>query len=344
MSKKRNIFMFSFPLLIILSCSNPYEDFEISEDFILEPGNIYKANFYSSVDSFPSGKIFQSSKELMSSPLSRMYRKPVIIKADDLRASVTKNWRRFIYWAEYKAYNISLGLICNSLAYASEKDINFLKELNKWKNEIWLHGWDHEVNPQTAEFQGKSLNDQKLHLKTSVMWAKKKLDLDLKTFGSPGNRTDEFTALAVKSHPELEVWFHSNDFTEKPYLIPVNWVAELKTGILRELNDFIEEVKKINNDDIIVLQIHPSLWNEKDLELFGEMVEYTLNFMERRFVTPYGQFTWSQDKFNLKVQKIDNNQYYIDCSSMVYAHRLDVDFELLSFEKINLDSLKVLDG
>ena len=56
--------------------------------------------------------------------------------------------------------------------------------------------------------------------------------------------------------------------------------------------------------------------------------------MERRLVTPYGQFTWSKDKFNLKVQKIDNNEYYIDCSSMVYPHRLDVDFELLSFEKI----------
>ncbi len=344
MTKKRNIFMIGIFLLIILSCSNPYEEFEISEDFILEPGKIYKAIFDSSVDSFPTGTIFQSSKELMSSPLSKMYQKPVIIKADDLRARVTKNWRRFIYWSENKSYNISLGLICNSLAYASDKDIIFLKELNKWKNEIWLHGWDHEVNPQIAEFEGKSLKEQKLHLKTSVMWAKKKLGLDLKTFGSPGNRTDEYTVLAVKSHPELEVWFHLNDSIEKPYLIPVNWIAELKTGVLRNLNDFIEQIKKINNNDIIVLQIHPAFWNEEDLELFGEMVDYTLNFMERRLVTPYGQFTWSQDKFNLKVQKIDNNEYYIDCSSTVYPHRLDVDFELLSFEKINLDNTKVLDG
>tara|TARA_B100000700_G_C15061334_1_gene866097 strand:+ start:9085 stop:10101 length:1017 start_codon:yes stop_codon:yes gene_type:complete len=319
--------------LLILSCTNPYQNFEITDDFLLEPGKVYKLTFDSAVDNFPIGTIFQSGNELESSPLSRMYRKPVIIKADDLIARVSKNWRRFIEWSESKSYHISLGLICNSLANASARDINYLKKLNKWKNEIWLHGWDHELSETLAEFDGKSLQEQKKNLQASIKWAKKKLNLDLKTFGSPGNRTDESTLLAVKANPEIEVWFHSNGLIEEPHIITIDWIAELNSGMLRSFNDFIHEVNKHNNDDIIVLQIHPASWDEKELKLFEKMVDYTINIMGRRLVTPYGQFTWSKDKFNLKVEKIGENEYAIDCSSIVYSHRLDIDIEILSFEE-----------
>ena len=151
--------------------------------------------------------------------------KPLIIKADDLQAKISPNWRSFIRWADSHSYTLSLGLICNSLASAPATDLKYLRNLNRWKNELWLHGWDHEVGNNIAEFSGHSLEYQTTHLKESIKWAKKKLGLELRTFGPPGNRFDSFTSAAFLANPQLKVWFHTDDSLNLPYVIKIRSVS-----------------------------------------------------------------------------------------------------------------------
>ncbi|MEE2877290.1 MAG: DUF2334 domain-containing protein [Candidatus Neomarinimicrobiota bacterium] len=326
--------------LFCFSCSSPYHSIDPSKLIVLHPGLVYRIMFSSAVDEFHLGTLFEDSSELSLSPLAPMFRRPLIIKADDLRARITPSWRRFIGWAEDRSYSVGLGLICNSLATAPALDIEYLRTLNRWRFELWLHGWDHEISEQRAEFQGRPLGWQERHIDSSMKWAKRKLGISLRTFGPPGNRSDESTMIVLRSSPQLKVWFDSGTKKSEQDVIGIDWIAESATGQLRSFEDFSEKVINLSEDEVIVLQIHPADWNDSDLELFGRMVDYTVNSLARRLMTPYGYYTWRRDMTKLKVEKVGEKEYLIDCTDAEYAHVLETANEPLFFEEI--DGAKVL--
>ena len=287
------------------------------------------------MDKYDIGTLFEDPAHLSLSPFAPMYRRPVIIKADDLQARVSPNWRRFISWAENRSYSIGLGLICNSLTTAPASDIHYLRGLDRRRFELWLHGWDHEIGEQIAEFQGHSLAHQNRHIDESLKWAEQKLEISFKTFGPPGNRSDESTAIALRSNTQIKVWFDSGTTQSMQDVIGVNWIAESTTGRLRSFDDFREKVAGSLDNEVIVLQIHPAEWGDSDLELFGRIVNHTILSLNRRVMTPYGYYTWRRDMTKLKVKNVGEREYHIDCSAAQYPHELETLEVLLSIEEIS---------
>ncbi len=321
--------------LISSSCETPSQPLDPPRQILLQPGTVYRMVFGTAVDKFDIGTLFEDSVQLYLSPLAPMYRKSVIIKADDLRARVSPNWRRFINWAEDRSYSVGLGLICNSLAIAPDSDIDYLKALARWGFELWLHGWDHEIGEETAEFQGHSLARQKRHINASLSWAERKLGITLTTFGAPGNRSDRATALALQSSPQLKVWFDSGTARSVQDVIGIDWIAESTTGRLRSFEDYTERVTNLSENDVIVLQIHPAEWNDSDLGLFGRMVDHSVHSLERRLMTPYGYYRWRRDRSALTIEKVGEREYRIDCTATRFAHGLETVEEPFLLEEMS---------
>ncbi|MBH30792.1 MAG: hypothetical protein CMG71_02240 [Candidatus Marinimicrobia bacterium] len=331
---------FGLFILFLASCNSPVQSVGHPRPHLLQPGSVYRIAFNNPVDKYDIGTLFEHPANLSLSPLAPMYRRPVIIKADDLNARVSPNWRKFINWTENRSYSVGLGLICNSLATAPTSDIHFLKSLDRRRFELWLHGWDHEIGEQIAEFQGRSLASQKRHIDESLKWAKRKLGISLKTFGPPGNRSDELTAIALESTPQLKVWFDSGTTETVQDAIDLNWIAESTTGRLRSFDVFREKLAGFIDKEVIVLQVHPAEWDDSDLELFGRMVDHVVLSLERRIMIPYGYYKWRRDMKKLKVKKVGKREYHIDCSAAQYPHELDTIEEHLFIDEIS--SAKVL--
>ena len=333
---------FGLVCFLTTSCDDPTRSVNSNPGHIIEPGFQYRVEFDNPVDSLASGQLFEGISNLAVSPMEPMYQKPLIIKADDLLARISPNWRSFIRWADSHSYALSLGLICNSLAGAPAADLKYLRNLNRWQNELWLHGWDHEVGNNVAEFAGHSLAYQTTHLKESIRWTEAKLGLELRTFGPPGNRFDSFTSAAFLANPQLKVWFHNDDSLNLPYVIKIRWIAESSTGVLRPFDQFREELRRNSDDDVIILQVHPAGWEESDLRQFQEMVDYALETFDLRLTTPYAYYTWRYDKANPVVEKVSETEYIIDCTSLLYPHQLELVAEPAYFTRLN-PSGKILD-
>lgn len=323
---------FSLCCFLIFSCGEPTRSVTPSADFIVEPGREYRIVFPDPIDTFEIGTIFNELPLLSESPIAPMYRRSLIIKADDLRANLSLNWRSFIRWARAESYAVGLGLICNSLSVAPPADLTFLRNLDKWRNELWLHGWDHEVGNDMAEFSGHSLAHQASHISESIKWTKKKLGLDLRTFGPPGNRFDSFTSEAIEQNPELKVWFHTGSPGKTPLVIKTRWIAESSTGVLRPFEEFRTEIAKHEKEDVLVLQIHPAQWERGDLLLFERMVDYTITTLQSRLVTPFGYYAWIRDRAKVEIEKIGRTEYRLDCRSLEFPHLLEFDVNPTQFQ------------
>ena len=114
---------FGLVCFLTTSCDDPTRSVNSNPGRIIEPGFQYRVEFDNPVDSLASGQLFEGISNLAVSPMEPMYQKPLIIKADDLLARISPNWRSFIRWADSHSYTLSLGLICNSLTSAPATDL-----------------------------------------------------------------------------------------------------------------------------------------------------------------------------------------------------------------------------
>ena len=90
------------------------------------------------MDKYDIGTFFKDPANLLLSPLAPMYRKPVIIKADDLQARVSLGWRRDKTKLEVKKvgerqYHID----CSAAQYPHEletvEELLFMEEISSVK-------------------------------------------------------------------------------------------------------------------------------------------------------------------------------------------------------------------
>jgi hypothetical protein len=148
-----------------------------------------------------AGLFLISTADLNTTQEVRATTRVIILKADDLRGTITPQFSRYIDFVQSQGIASGLGLIVSSLLDASEDDVARLKTLAAQPEsfEIWLHGWGHLLKkyspslPFEAEFKGSGIELQTLFLKWSLEAAKLVLGIELHTFGAPGGKYDEDT-------------------------------------------------------------------------------------------------------------------------------------------------------
>jgi peptidoglycan/xylan/chitin deacetylase (PgdA/CDA1 family) len=137
--------------------------------------------------------------------------KIAIIKADDVRGP-TEKWDRFIKISKERNVKVSCGIICGSLAGATEEYKDWLVANEKSGFvEFWNHGWDHKAWEQDGkklkEFDGSGYDHQKEHFVKSQEIVQQVLGHPPLAFGTPFNRFDEDTVRVLKEDTAIKLVF-----------------------------------------------------------------------------------------------------------------------------------------
>ena len=206
-----------------------------------------------------------------------------------------EKWQRFINYIEEKEIKASIGIIGKSM---EELDSNYvyIKEVQDLHNsgtiEFWNHGYDHGWDKKngTREFYKTPYDYQKDHLTKTQKLAKEKLDITLHTFGAPFNSLDENTTRAIDELDDIKVLFcfsgkvESNKFVLRNLCKIENRISKSKVGIS------FEQLNSCDlNKDYLVLQLHPTQWDNEAFEEFQKIIDYLIK-ENVTFTTPYGYY------------------------------------------------------
>lgn len=270
-----------------------YENSNIStirtgNDFIRPKWGIYRSLANSSDLRDESVLFADFSIEEEENPLK------IFLKLDDMAVnnSATPSLPTLDYLLE-NYIKASFGLV------ATRNDDTILSFLESYLNatntsseklfEIWHHGYDH-INP---EFRGTTYEYQKQHFEDADEIMSNLLRLQMHTFGAPFNQTDETTNTVISENSNYKVTY----FT---YPAP-----DVSTGILNLTNrvnmesstgvldfDYFVTNYNANKDaytDYMVLQGHPNLWDESDLQEFIKILDFLI-FEGCEFDLPYDYY------------------------------------------------------
>lgn len=211
----------------------------------------------------------------------------VIIKADDLRG-VNPNITKLDKLIEDENIKISYGIIGSS--FDDNKSNKTLAKYIKQKNNsehyhFFNHGYTHICNRENYidEFK-KSKEDQTESLKTTQNIVKNKTGVTLDTFGAPCNEINENTTTVLNESPEIKYWYYGNPEYKR---INLKRIINIENGVGNPdfyfLKDNWKNLKSKN--DIIVLQVHPNMWDKNQFLHFRVCIKY-LKSLGAEFITP----------------------------------------------------------
>jgi len=309
-----------FYLSFHLSCISDFTANALQKQitsYVVKPGKRYHVVFSDSVAAFYRSI---SADSLIYVMLHPMFKPAAIIKADDFVGTRHKKWDTFLAFVAKKKLRVGLGLIANTLIYADEDAMKQLKSLNTFQFELFLHGWDHRVDDDIAEFQGTTLREQIDHLQWSMDIIKNTLNYTPHTFGAPANRFDSLTVLALRQFPEIKIWLYGQPYSGL-FIIPHTVDAESARGVVTDPQRFATQYNQYRDLPVVMLEIHPQLWDESQYQRFQEIILVLLKD-GRRFVTPFGYYSWKEDKNKLRLSWATETALIIDCTDCQYAHDL----------------------
>jgi hypothetical protein len=140
----------------------------------------------------------------------------IIIKLDDLIAlngqCSAKTAMDYLVSEQVK---FSIGVIANRIDTTSFKTlspyINAVDSNGDNLIEFWHHGYDHVI----PEFSNQSYEYQKQHFEDANKRVKDLLNIQMHTFGAPGNATDSITAIVLSENPLYHVFLLGNAYPQK---------------------------------------------------------------------------------------------------------------------------------
>jgi peptidoglycan/xylan/chitin deacetylase (PgdA/CDA1 family) len=151
---------------------------------------------------------------------------------------------------------------------------DWIKNLNKkGLIEFWNHGYrNRKATDKTGEFEG-SFEEQKAALQRTQKLAKEKLGIELKAFGPHWSGTNEDTARALESIPEIKMWFYGPTDSTK---FVFEKVLTLENPVfVPDLDKFKAIYEKVARDKkCLALQGHPNGWDDKRWEGFVKIIDY----------------------------------------------------------------------
>jgi len=203
-----------------------------------------------------------------------------ILKLDDLSSLNGGNSFKIAtdYLAEKKIKS-GLGIIGNRIDNKSKNTLMSLINMQDAESndvfEIWHHGYDHVI----PEFKDHDYQYQKLHLSKGDKSVLDILGIQMNTFGAPGNAIDSITTQVLKEDPDYHVFFFNwiPDPNPNETLIILNQRVDMENGTGNV--DYAYFVQKYQYykpffKDYIVLQAHPNVWKDAQLEEFKKIINY----------------------------------------------------------------------
>ncbi|NRB54271.1 MAG: DUF2334 domain-containing protein [Saprospiraceae bacterium] len=163
--------------------------------------------------------------------------------------------------------------------------------------EFWNHGYCHckpiVDGEETREFRGTEYTFQLEQLTRTQQLAQDKLGLTLRTFGAPYNATDDRTALALATIPELKVWLYKE--TTKPtakFILERNKKVNIEYPVhVPNFQKFKAAYQELTEKSLLTIQGHPRSWVEdkERFEDFQQIIRF-LKSENAQFVTPFDYY------------------------------------------------------
>jgi peptidoglycan/xylan/chitin deacetylase (PgdA/CDA1 family) len=205
----------------------------------------------------------------------------IVLKLDDVVAyrskdgsPVSPRWQRITDFLKERDIKASYGIIGFSLEEDNQAYFDWIRQLHEsGLIEFWNHGYrNRRATDKTGEFEG-SFEEQKSALEKTQRLAKEKLGIELRTFGPHWSGTNEATARALESIPEIKIWFYgprsSGKFVFDRVLVLENPIFVPDAAKFRELYERVGQGKAC-----LALQGHPNAWDDKRWEGFVEIIGY----------------------------------------------------------------------
>ncbi len=209
----------------------------------------------------------------------------IVLKLDDVTCSgargnqpISPRWQRCVDFIEQEHLSASLGIIGYSLEGDNPAYFDWIKSLaQKGFIEFWNHGYrERKATDPQGEFEGTSLEDQRLALERTQRLAREKLGLTLHAFGPHWSGTNATTAAALAQVPDLTIWFYGPDPSN------VSQKVVLQRNLNLEQPTFVPDFAKFKagyekfgrQKPYLALQGHPNQWDDKRFGEFVKIVRY----------------------------------------------------------------------
>lgn len=217
----------------------------------------------------------------------------IIIKLDDLIAlngqCTGVSTMNYLISEQVK---FTYGVIANRIDYSSYKTLSpYIDAVDSNGDnllEIWHHGFDHVI----PEFRDKTYMYQKQHFEDADKRINELLNIQMHTFGAPGNATDSITPLVLSENPNYKIFMlgygYSQNYNGLQHLMQR---VEMENGTGNVNFDyFLANYTKYKNiyKDYMIFQGHPQYWDDK-LDEFKKIIEY-LRKDSCEFVLPYDDY------------------------------------------------------
>jgi hypothetical protein len=229
----------------------------------------------------------------------------IILKVDDFEAdkfSLDTSFYKFIQIIEKYNIKISLGVIGMNLEnpsiHISEIKELIINNLIEPYNHSYYHMYD--STRKLGEFQNTSLKYQVDSIDKTQEVIHRQLNFNSTVFGSCSNRWDLNTISVIRDSEEIKfayVYIGSHNLDEiikcDKKIVIINGYGSLeynykfqriyKRHVIEDLSLFVTKFDKINEPK--VFQLHPSEWNDMDLECFEIILKYLIK-NKHEFIFP----------------------------------------------------------
>lgn len=210
-------------------------------------------------------------------------KKPVIIlKFDDLGAFNVSGFDRVADECEALGVRCCFGVVVDRTVsgkpsgYQNNENGVFVK-MREWYTkgiEIWNHGLHHTKEEYSANTYEQQLAD----FGEAQKFIKDTTGITMTAFGSPFNNSTEITQkMIAENFPEIKaVMFEADENGVNPgaVYIPDAVNFEKATGVVTDFEAFVEDYRKKEDKDCLILQGHPGDWSDSSYERFRKIVEF----------------------------------------------------------------------
>ncbi|MFC3120009.1 DUF2334 domain-containing protein [Agaribacter flavus] len=219
---------------------------------------------------------------------------PVIIKLDDLKYSddakmskygVSHSWVSIMLYLKQKDIKASLGVVAMGLENSTPRHRKWVKELIRDGHEIWHHGYSHAKNGKAGEYHGHSFFDQKESFGKALTLIESTYDTIVVSVGTPFNQNDNTFLKVLESYPQIKVciFIKGQCPNRGMNLKRFGSKLEYKVGEI-DAALFSKYLEKNLHRPYLVLQGHPSHWNNKDKNEFKKILDMLIK-NNARFIT-----------------------------------------------------------
>jgi hypothetical protein len=305
---------------------------------VLEPGQKYKLRYGAPIDRAPTGAVWEK-ENLQRSILEPMFR-AVILKADDLTASLSSSFARYLTEIADRDLASGLGIVAEGVDKMDGANVACLRRLDAHRFEIFDHGLDHA----DGEFKGTPLDQQVAHLKKAQSIVKETLGITMHAFGAPENSSDDNTRIAIERNSDLEIIFFGPMVPDRTLLHgepsgePIFTLETWPTPRLqvKPLSVFRAEYearcfqrraidepppacagKESRPYAALVFQLHPNSLSHESWSNLARVLEFLAVDEKRAFLTPsdYARFLKNRDR--ITITKTASTAYVLDLSRAV---------------------------